>query len=190
MVTLPEGRFSTIAADPPWAYRTYSKKNQTRSAENHYATMTLEDIAALPVASVAADDCVLLLWATNPMLPQALDVMKAWGFTYKAKAFTWVKTTPKTNESWAPNYHMGLGHWTRQNTEDCLLGTRGKPKRVSKGVRQLIVAPRREHSRKPEKFYSSFEALLVGPYLDLFSRESRTGWVGWGLQAGLYDAAE
>ena len=192
MVILPPGPFSVIAADPAWEYVTYSKKNQTRSAENHYKTMTLDEIKAFPVASLAADNCVLLLWAINPMLPHALDVMKEWGFKYATVGFTWAKLTPKSG-SWAPKYHMGMGHWARANSELCLLGTRGKPKRRSKGVRQLIVSPRRRHSEKPEEFYESVEKLLDGPYLDLFSRLDRPNWTAVGDEVGklnLPDAAE
>lgn len=183
---LPDGRFSTIAADPAWEYITYSKKNQTRSAENHYKTMTLDEIKALPIASLAADDCVLLLWCINPMLPHALAVMDAWGFKYSTVGFVWAKLTPKSG-MWAPKFHMGLGHWVRANSELCLLGTRGKPKRRSKGVRQLIVSPRRRHSEKPEEFYTSVEQLLAGPYLDLFSRKSRQNWVAAGDECGKFD---
>jgi N6-adenosine-specific RNA methylase IME4 len=151
--------------------------------------MTMEDILALPVAELAAPDAVLLLWAINSMLPQGLKVMEAWGFTYKTVAFTWAKTTPSSEASWAPVYHMGLGYWTRQNTEQCLLGTRGKPKRTGKDVRQLIVSPRRQHSRKPAEFFQSVERLVPGPFLDLFARERRPNWDVWGNEVGVFDGA-
>jgi N6-adenosine-specific RNA methylase IME4 len=179
---LPWGEFAAICADPPWRYVTWSEKNQTRSAAQHYGVMTIDDICALPVADLAARDAALFLWAVNPMLPHALRVMEAWGFKFSTMAFTWAKTTTKTEWSWAPKWHMGLGHWTRSNVEIVLLGTRGKPKRVSRAVRQLIMAPRREHSRKPDEFYASVERLVPGPYLDLFSRQTRPGWSQWGKE--------
>ena len=175
--------FAVIAADPPWRFRTWSETNQSRAASRHYGLMTLDDIRALPVADIAAADCALFLWATNPMLPEALGVISAWGFTYRTVAFTWAKRTP-TDRAW----HMGLGYWNRQNTEQCLLAMRGKPKRLARDVRQLIVAPRREHSRKPEEAYERIEQLLAGPYLDLFSRERRSGWTGWGNEPDRFDA--
>jgi N6-adenosine-specific RNA methylase IME4 len=177
---LPRNSFAAICADPPWTFKTWSDTRQTRAAANHYDVMSLDDIGALPVGDLAKDDAALFLWATNPMLPQALNVMEAWGFTYKTVAFTWAKTTKKTDRSWAPKWHIGLGYWTRANTESCLLGVRGNPKRVSQAVRQLIVAPLREHSRKPDEFFAGVEALVPGPYLELFSRQSRPGWSCWG----------
>lgn len=182
---LPKGHFGLIAADPPWRYETYSDKGRDRSPD--YELMTLADIKALPVASLAAPDCVLLLWCINPMLPQGFEVLPAWGFTFKTLGFCWAKTTKRTSASWAPKYHVGLGHWSRSNVEICLLGTRGKPKRIGKDVRQLIVAPRREHSRKPDEFFKAAERLAGGPYLELFSRTNRPGWSTFGNETGKFD---
>jgi N6-adenosine-specific RNA methylase IME4 len=139
--------------------------------------MSLDDIKALQVAERAAPDCVLLLWAIDPMLHVAFDVITAWGFTYKTVGFYWVKT----NRDGSP--FMGLGHWTRTNPEPCLLATRGNPRRRSASVRKLITAPRREHSRKPEEAYERIESLLAGPYLELFARQQRPGWESWGHEA-------
>lgn len=189
---LEKGSFGCVTADPPWRFRTWNETNQHKSPSKHYDLMTTEDIMALPVADLAAPNSVLLLWATNPMIPQALAVMSAWGFTYKTIGFCWAKTTTRTNASWAPKYHIGLGYWSRANIELCLLGVRGKPKRIGKDVRQLIVSPRRDHSRKPEEFYSSAERLVPGPYLELFSRTNRVGWSTWGNETGKFnlEAAE
>jgi N6-adenosine-specific RNA methylase IME4 len=181
---LTSGLFRAIVADPPWRFEAWSAKGEDRSP--NYDLMSLAGIKGLPVADLAAPDCVLLLWATNPMLPHALSVIETWGFTYKTVGFHWAKTTAKTDASWAPSFHMGLGYWTRANSEMCLLGVRGKPKRVSKAVRQLIVAPRREHSRKPEEFFGRVEALVEGPYLELFSRQDRPGWTTWGREVGRF----
>lgn len=167
--------FAVVHADPPWNFKTWSKKNQTRAAENHYQTMGLDEIKALPIRDISAEDCALFLWAVNPMLPQALDVIDAWGFSFKTVAFTWAKRTPK-DVAW----HFGLGYYVRQNTEMCLLATRGKPKRVGRDVAQLIVSPRREHSRKPDEALSRIERLFDGPRLDMFARQTKDGWVSWG----------
>lgn len=131
---------------------------------------------ALPVASIAADDCVLFLWATYPNLPDAFRVIDSWGFTYKTVAFTWIKT----NKDGTP--FMGLGYWTRANAEVCLLATRGRPKRKARDVPQVIISRRREHSRKPDEQYEHIMRLVDGPYIELFARYPWPGWAGWGLE--------
>ncbi len=179
---LPRHHFGAILSDPPWSWNSWSKTNQDRAAFNYYDVMSLEDLKGLPVADLAADDCVLFLWAINSMLPQAIAVMGAWGFEYKTIAFTWAKRTP-TDKAW----HLGLGYWTRQNSEHCLLGTRGKPKRIARDLRELVIAPRREHSRKPDDVASGIERLVNGPYLELFARETRPGWTSWGHEVTKFD---
>ena len=137
----------------------------------------------MPVADLAAPDCCLFLWATNPMLPQALDVMASWGFAYKTVAFCWAKRTKHGK------WHIGTGYWTRANAELCLFGTRGKPKRLSRAVRMLVEAPVREHSRKPDEVRRRIEELVPGPYLELFARETAPNWTtALSNQAGLFDA--
>ena len=168
--------FSIIYADPPYSYRVWSKKGVGRTAENHYPTMSIEDICALPVASIAAKDSALFLWATYPNLREAFDVIAAWGFTYKTVAFTWVKTCRKS-----PGYFVSLGHWTRANAEVCLLATKGQPKRISKSVRQLIVSPIRRHSQKPGEARERIVELMGDlPRVELFAREKAEGWAAWG----------
>jgi N6-adenosine-specific RNA methylase IME4 len=178
---LPRHHFQTILADPPWSWNSWSKTNQDRATFNQYDVMTLEGIKSLPIADLAAYDCALFLWSINSMLPQALSVMDAWGFSFKTVAFTWAKRTP-TDTTW----HIGLGFWTRQNSEHCLLGTRGKPKRVHRDVRELVIAPRRQHSRKPDEVAAGIERLVIGPYLELFARERRAGWAAWGNEIGKF----
>jgi N6-adenosine-specific RNA methylase IME4 len=175
-------KYGVIYADPPWSFRTWSNKGTGRSAVSHYDCMDFTDIAALPVASIAADDCTLLLWATDPLLPKALELIDAWGFTYKTVGFTWAKTNAKSE-----GYFTGMGYWTRSNPEMCLLATRGKPARSVKDVRQLVVAPRREYSRKPDEVAERIVRLLAGPYIELFARTARRGWDSWGDQASLFD---
>jgi N6-adenosine-specific RNA methylase IME4 len=189
------GEYRVIYADPPWRFATYSDKGKGRSAEAHYDCLSLDEIKALPVADWAARDAVLLLWATDPLLPRALEVIEAWGFAYKTVGFYWVKL----NKSAAPitlgngpllserDFFTGLGFWTRANPEPCLLATRGHPKRVAGDVQKLLIAPRRQHSRKPQDAYERIERLLPGPYLEMFARQGRPGWDGWGNQPGLFD---
>jgi N6-adenosine-specific RNA methylase IME4 len=163
--------YGAILADPPWDHITWSHKGKGRSAAAHYDCMPLAEIEAMQVKDRAAKNCVLFLWTTDPMLENALRVIHAWGFEYKTIGFVWAKTNRRKG-----NFFMGTGHWTRANPELCLLATRGRPKRLSRNVRELIVAPRREHSRKPDEIYESIQALVPGPYLELFARFPRPGW--------------
>jgi N6-adenosine-specific RNA methylase IME4 len=167
--------YGAIYADPPWSFVTYSRKGKGRSAEAHYDCMGLDDIKTMSVADWAAKDCALFLWTTDPLLPHALDVIAAWGFVYKTVAFTWVKTTKD-----GTGFPIGCGYWTRANPELCLLATRRRPQRISRSVRQLILAPRRAHSQKPEAVYERIESLVAGPYLELFARNCRPDWASWG----------
>jgi N6-adenosine-specific RNA methylase IME4 len=144
--------------------------------------MTLEQIKALPVAEIAAPDAALFLWAIDSMLPAAFEVIEAWGFTFKTVGFTWAKTNAKS-----PGYFTGLGYWTRCNPEQCLLATRGRPRRLNRDVPQLIVAPRREHSRKPDEVRNRIQRLVAGDYCELFARESAPSWVSWGNERNKFD---
>lgn len=193
---LPYLHFRCIHADPPWRFENWSKAGEDRSAQNHYTCMSLRDIARLPVVAHAAPDCHLFFWVTGPFMATGahVPIMRAWGFQPTAIAFVWVKL----NRSWHPQWmgyvddavtFMGLGHSTRQNAEYCLLGRRGSPERLSKSVRQIIMAPVREHSRKPEDIYGRIEEYCVGPRLDLFGRQSRRGWTVRGLEATKFDRA-
>ena len=171
IATAHPGQAAAILADPPWNFRTRSPKGEGRSAKQHYGIMSLEEVCALPVAQWAAEDCWLFLWATTPMLPQALRVVDAWGFTYSGNAFCWVKQNPS-----GVGFHTGLGFTTRKNCELCLLGKHGKPRIRAHDVRELIIAPRREHSRKPDEQSERIERLVAGPYLELYARQRRSGW--------------
>lgn len=177
LASLPEGPYSLILADPPWSFTTYSEKGKGRSPENHYPVLDLEAICALPVGDIAAADSVLLLWVTMPNLLDGLSVMASWGFIYKTVAFTWAKV----NEAGKPAF--GLGYYTRANAELCLLGTSFKGlSRQHKDVSSLILAPRREHSRKPDEQYARIERLFGNvPRIELFARQRVAGWDAWGL---------
>jgi N6-adenosine-specific RNA methylase IME4 len=175
--------FGVIYADPPWTFDTYSEKGkETRSPELHYRTMSLDDIKALPVARLAAPDCLLFLWTTMPRLPDAIDVIRAWDFKYKTVGFTWVKTTPSAKfiNRDGEGLHWGTGYWTRANAELCLLAGKGHPKRRDKGVHQVVISPVREHSEKPEEVSVRIERLVGGPYLEMFARRERPGWTVFG----------
>jgi len=180
-------RFPVILADPPWSFRVYSGKDKQSSAERYYDTMSLDDIKALPVKRLAADDCALFLWGVCPEVPGALEVISAWGFEFKTKAFTWIKTTA------GGGLHTGMGYWTRANSEDVWFATRGSPRcedvwfatrgspqRLAMDVHQPIFAPVGKHSEKPDEVHKRIERLLAGPYLELFARSERDGWVTWG----------
>ena len=189
------GQYRVVYADPPWRFATYSDKGKGRSAEAHYDCLSIDEIKRFPVLQWMAPDAVLLLWATDPLLPRALEVIEAWGFTYKTVGFYWVKLNKGIgnglSRDWPllaeRNFFTGLGFWTRANPEVCLLATRGHPKRSAGDVPKLLIAPRREHSRKPDETYERIERLLPGPYLELFARRSRPGWDGFGNQPALFD---
>ena len=126
------------------------------------------------------------------MLPRALGPIEAWGFTYKTVAFTWAKLNCNVAASSfsSQDFFTGMGYWTRANPEQCLLATVGKPRRLSKAVRQLMISPWREHSRKPDEAYGRIEALVQGPYLELFARSRRPNWTAWGDQVGTLDGEQ
>lgn len=198
---LPRNHFGAIYADPPWRWESWGKyrgerkglaPKGDRSVDKHYDTAETDDIATLPVADLAADDCVLFMWATWPMLDHAFALIDAWGFEYKTCAFCWTKADARQIQMFDESMKadMLLGYWTRANSEPCLLATRGKPKRLNADVRQAIIEPRREHSRKPDCVPSRIERLVEGPYLELFSRTTREGWTCWGNQVGKFTPSE
>ena len=178
----PKKKFKLIYADPPWSFKNYSIKGEPRNPKAHYDVMNLDDIKNLPVNTIADDDCILLLWAIDPLLDKALEVIDSWGFKFKTVGFYWAKlnTTANIKNMDEKSFFTGLGYWTRANPEQCLLATKGKPKRNSKAVKRFIVSHRREHSRKPDEIYQRIETLADGPYLELFSRSKRKGWKSWG----------
>lgn len=178
---LPKKKYKAILSDPAWSFKTYSEKGKDRSPEQHYDCMPIEDIYRLPVQDIADQNCILFLWVTFPLLKEGIKTLEEWGFTYKTVAFTWAKKN-KSNLG----FFMGNGYYSRANAEICLLGTKGKIEVKSRSVRQLIVSPLREHSRKPDEIYSRIEQLVDGPYLEMFSRNNREGWDSWGLEAGKF----
>lgn len=167
-------KFNIIYADPAWVYDDKALAGD-RGAGCKYELMTEVDIAALPVHRITADDAVLFLWATFPKIREALDVIEAWGFTYKTIAFNWVKTTS------TGTYSIGMGRWSRSNSEVCLLATRGKPKRYDAGVNQIIACPRMRHSAKPPETRDRIIRLCGDvPRIELFARDKVPGWTSLG----------
>jgi len=172
--------YKIIYADPPWSY---NDKNCNGACAKHYKTMSLKDIMLLPVNTLADKDCVLFLWATYLLLPEALQVIKAWGFTYKTIAFQWLKLNKNAmnTDMFKQKYFYGLGRWTRGNTECCLLATKGKPKRISASVHQIIEYPITRHSAKPDEARDKIVKLMGDlPRIELFAREKVAGWSAWG----------
>jgi N6-adenosine-specific RNA methylase IME4 len=180
---LPDKRYGLIYADPPWRFEVRSRETGLeRDAANHYPVMELEAIKKLDVPSIAARDCLLAIWAVAAMLPQTLEVMAAWGFTYKSQ-FVWVK----------PN--IGLGFWARTRHELLLLGTRGHPPAPAPGANfpSVIEAKTREHSRKPDEAYTILESYFpTVPKVELFARARtpRPGWDHRGAEAGSVEAGD
>lgn len=173
-----EKRYSVIYADPPWQYKVWDKDTGNgRSAESHYHTMTKQEIEQLPVAKISEKDGVLFLWVTYPCLEQGIELIKKWGYKYKTCAFTWVKLNKKSRTDF-----VGMGYYTRANCEICLLATKGKPlKRLSKAVRQLVMTPIEEHSKKPSEVRERIVKLFGDTNrIELFARQQPDGWDCWG----------
>jgi N6-adenosine-specific RNA methylase IME4 len=174
-------RFPAIYADGPWHFQSWANGRWkgdgsvfTPAKAPEYNTMSVQQIAIIPVHKVAADDCVLFMWGIWVMLPEVLHVIDAWGFKYKTCAFNWTKADVSQVDMFrdSAETQLGLGYWVRQDSEFCLLATRGRPKRRSASVRQGIIERRREHSRKPDCVYDRIERLIDGPYLELLARSS------------------
>jgi N6-adenosine-specific RNA methylase IME4 len=189
---LPEERFGLISIDPPWHFRSRAPSqnpDSDRSPQAHYPTMDLEHIAAIPMKQIAATDCYVMLWITGPLMVAGVHNMlfKRWGCRPSSTAFVWIKLwnnfdmnqmlrTPLLEADLA----MGTGFTTRQNAEFVMLARFGSPKILRRDIRQVIISPRREHSRKPEEFYRRAELFCAGPRIDMFAGAERPGWTSYG----------
>lgn len=177
-------RFHTVLADPPWRFQNKTGKVAPEHKRlSRYGTMTLDDIKALPVSQITVEPAHLYLWVPNALLPEGLQVMAAWGFLYKSN-IVW----HKIRKDGGPD-GRGVGFYFRNVTELLLFGVRGKDARtLAAGRRQvnIIKSRKREHSRKPDETYEMIESCSLGPYLELFARGSRPGWMTWGNQADDY----
>lgn len=173
MIPFPDKKYSVIYADPPWKY---ADRGCNGNAEAHYPTMSIKEICELPVGEIADKDCVLFLWVTYPMMQEAMELIKAWGFKYKTIGFQWVKQNRSGN-----GFFFGLGRWTRGNTEPCLIAVKGHPKRMANDVSQLVVAPLMRHSEKPAEVRDRIVRLMGDvPRIELFARKRADGWDAWG----------
>ena len=172
---IPTKKYKIIYADPPYYFKSYSKKGENRNATQHYNCMEFDDILQLPINNIADVDCVLFIWVIDPFLERAFEIINKWGFKYKTVAFTWIKQNKSSG------FFTGLGYWTRANPEQCLLATKGNPKRISKAVRQLIISKRQEHSKKPDEIRNRIVELMGDlPRIELFARQKILGWDSWG----------
>lgn len=175
-IVTPDGRYQVIVSDPPWKYDSRAE-DTTHRGKNQYPDMTTDEVCALPVASLAQDNCVLWLWTTNAFMRDAYRCLDAWGFREKT-ILTWDKEL------------LGLGDWLRNVTEHCILAVRGKPVVSLTNQTTIVREKRREHSRKPDAFYAIVEALCPGSKLEMFSRTPRDGWAAWGAETEKFHAAE
>ncbi len=164
-------KYPVVLADPPWNFETWGEGD--RNVTKYYPVMPTADICA--IQPPAADDCALFLWACWPKLLDAMQLIEAWGFTYRTVAWVWVKLNKSSMGT-----HVGMGYYTRANTEPCLLAVRGRMPVKAHDVQALIMTPVQEHSRKPDDQYHKIERLYDGPYLELFARRKREGWHSWG----------
>lgn len=172
LAPVADGKYRVILADPPWRFVTRGPGGTGKSPDQHYPTMALDDILALPIHDLAATDCALFLWITSDHLPFTHKVMADWGFEWKTSGFYWFKERNGAG--------LGKGYYTRKDVEACMLGTRGSPKVLAHDVREAVFAPRREHSEKPEEVRERIQRLFQGPYIEVFSRHVRAGWDAWG----------
>lgn len=172
--------YDVIVADPPWLVKLRSQKGEAKAPQAHYRCMTIDQISALPVNNLTGGEAWLFLWTSAPLLDRGFDVMRAWGFRYCSR-FSWRKTTVNGK------VRLGPGFVVRTTHEDILIGKIGEPP-YDKALISLFDGEAREHSRKPESFYSKIEAFAPGARrLDLFSRASRPGWTAWGDEAGKFN---
>ena len=173
-MNLPDKKYQIILADPAWQYDD-KLKHHGGSADSHYNTLTIDQICSINIQKITDENCFLFLWGTWALLTQVLKVMGAWGFNYKTSAFVWLKTYKTGRDV------FGMGNYTRGNTEYCLLGVNGKPKRQSKFVSQLIKTTIREHSKKPDIVRDKILQLCGDlPRIELFARTKVHGWDVWG----------
>lgn len=179
---MPKKKYKVIYADPPWTYQDSGCSGSVKD----FTCLPDNDLFRLPVDRIASKNCCLFLWATYPHLAKALKVIDLWGFTYKSIAFQWIKTNRKSG-----GYFYGLGRWTRGNTEPCLLATRGKPKRISPSVFQIVESPMIRHSQKPPIVREKIVE-LVGDIsrIELFARSECEGWDATGLELDGRDIRE
>lgn len=172
-------KYDIIYADPPWQFtKTFVNKGKARNVEKEYATMSNEDIFNLPINKIANKNSILILWATSPKLPIAIECIKQWRFTYKTCGFVWIKKNKKATDT----LFWRMGFYTRQNAEFCLIATKGKGvKRINNAIHQIIESPIEKHSKKPDIVRDKIIELCGNlPRIELFARQEVDGWDCWG----------
>lgn len=192
-------KYNIIYADPPWDYNDKRDKHPRLcgGASVHYPTMKTKDLVLLPINEITDDNCMLFMWATFPNLPDALELMKAWGFKYKTVGFTWVKTNKiqRSVEDYHPKHQIigsaetgfsspffGIGYYTKSNAEVCLIGVKGKPIKISNDISSIIISPKEAHSKKPDEVRNKIVELCGDiPRVELFARTETPGWDTMGL---------
>lgn len=188
---LPYRHFRCIVADPPWQFASNSVEKPGRNARRHYQCMPLADIAALPVERYVAPQAILFMWVTGPFLVEGyhLPVMRAWGFEPSAIGFVWVKLNMRASPHFFTQKDLfsGGGFTTRKNAEYVVIGKRGRSVRQDAGVQEVIISPRRQHSRKPTESYERIERYCEGPRLELFGRQQRNGWTVLGNEVDKFN---
>jgi len=173
-------KYQIIYCDPAWDYRDKAKAGK-RGSSFKYDVMKLQDIMRLPVWNIADNNCVLFMWATAPLMQEALDVIKAWGFEYKTFAFVWTKRQKTSSK-----YAVGMGNYSKSNAEYVLVATRGHPKVINDTVKQIIDTPRRKHSQKPDRVRTDIVKMYGDiPRIELFARTKVHGWDVWGNDPAL-----
>lgn len=166
-------KYQIIYADPPWSYRNMG--NIQATANSHYKTMFQEEIEALPIKKISADDSILFLWATFPKIQEALNTIKAWGFEYKTVGFTWIKKNKNGGN------FFGVGWYTKSNAEVCLIGVRGRSPKISNSISSIIETVREKHSKKPNEVRDKIVKFCGNlPRIELFARQKTEGWDVWG----------
>jgi len=182
MIPFPNKKYNIIYADPPWKYSSKSAVNNTSGSEikslnEHYNTMSLEELKTLPIKNITEKDAVCFMWSTDSHINEALEIYKSWGFEYKTIAFNWIKTTTKGN------FYKNVAPWTMKSSEICLLGVKGRMSKYKKSnnIESLVFAERTKHSKKPQEVRNRIELLFGNlPRIELFARQKVDGWDSWG----------
>jgi len=191
--------YRCILADPALAFTSYTSiqsanPQSNRDIRRHYKVMSTEKVIELPVRDlVAKDGCHLLLWTSPPNIERSVMILRGWGFKFSSKAFCWIKLRRgfdalqmRCLPLLEDDLHFSLGLTTRKGSEDVLLGRRGNCRRIAKNIREVVLSPVREHSRKPDEIYTRIERYCAGPYVELFARTRRPGWDYWGDQTDMF----
>jgi len=172
----PNKKYKIILADPPWEYFLYKKQDSGSTANKHYDTLNIDEIKKLPIQKITDDDCILFLWGTWPNLQECLDVIKAWGFKYKTIGFNWIKTNPTNAKCF-----FGMGHYTKSNSEFCLIATKGKTTIINNKISSIIHSSIQKHSKKPDIVRQKIVQLCGDlPRIELFARTRIHNWDTWG----------